>query len=62
MADNVGTIEEHGGHARHRVQTLDRIREEKPDLVMLDVKMPDLDGFGVLSMLRGEGNPVPIVM
>ncbi len=41
---------------------LDRIRAEKPDLVMLDVKMPDLDGFGVLSLLRGEGNSVPIVM
>jgi two-component system OmpR family response regulator len=41
---------------------LDRIRREKPDLVMLDVKMPDIDGFGVLARLRGEGNPVPVVM
>ncbi len=41
---------------------LDRIRSEKPDLVVLDVKMPDLDGFGVLSLLRSEGNPVPVVM
>jgi len=44
------------------VAALGRIRAEKPDLVVLDVKMPDLDGFGVLSLLRGEGNPVPIVM
>jgi CheY-like chemotaxis protein len=41
---------------------LTRIRTEKPDLVVLDVKMPDLDGFGVLSLLRSEGNPVPVVM
>lgn len=41
---------------------LDRIRTEKPDLVVLDVKMPELDGFGVLSLLRSEGNPVPVVM
>jgi CheY-like chemotaxis protein len=41
---------------------LDRIRTEKPDLVMLDIKMPELDGITVLSMLRGEGNPVPVVM
>jgi CheY-like chemotaxis protein len=41
---------------------LERIRNEKPDLVVLDVKMPDLDGFSVLSVLRGEGNPVPVVM
>lgn len=39
-----------------------RIRNEKPDLVVLDLKMPELDGFGVLSMLRGEGNVVPVVM
>src|SRR5215510_13732206 len=44
------------------VAALDRIRAEKPDLVMLDVKMPEIDGFGVLSMLRGEGNSVPVVM
>jgi two-component system, OmpR family, response regulator len=44
------------------VAALDRIRTEKPDLVVLDVKMPDLDGFGILSLLRNEGNPVPIVM
>lgn len=39
-----------------------RIRNEKPDLVVLDVKMPELDGFDVLSLLRGEGNVVPVVM
>lgn len=44
------------------VAALDRIRAEKPDLVVLDVKMPELDGFGLLSVLRGEGNPVPVVM
>jgi CheY-like chemotaxis protein len=44
------------------VAALDRIRAEKPDLVVLDVKMPDLDGFGVLALLRGEGNSVPVVM
>ena len=44
------------------VAALGRIRDEKPDLVMLDIKMPDLDGFGLLSQLRGESNPVPVVM
>ena len=44
------------------VQGIGDIGSEKPDLVVLDVKMPDLDGFGVLAMLRGEGNPVPVVM
>lgn len=44
------------------VIALDRIRAEKPDLVVLDIKMPEIDGFTLLSMLRGEGNPVPVVM
>jgi two-component system, OmpR family, response regulator len=44
------------------VTALNRIRAEKPDLVVLDIKMPDLDGFTVLAMLREEGNPVPVVM
>ena len=35
------------------ITALDRIRVEKPDLVVLDVKMPDLDGFGVLSLNGG---------
>jgi CheY-like chemotaxis protein len=44
------------------VSAVGRIRAEKPDVVILDVKMPDLDGFGVLSLLRNEGNSVPVVM
>lgn len=44
------------------IKALERIRSEKPDLIMLDIKMPELDGFGLLAHLRGEGNPAPVVM
>src|ERR1700678_2207122 len=30
------------------------IKREKPDLVFLDIQMPEIDGFGVLSALRDE--------
>jgi len=36
------------------------IRRYAPDLVFLDVQMPELDGFGVLEALEGE--PLPVVV
>src|SRR6266513_490543 len=41
---------------------LRRALEEKPDLVLLDIMMPRLDGFAVCAELRRLGNPVPILM
>jgi two-component system LytT family response regulator len=35
-------------------QAVDAIRETRPDLVFLDVQMPELDGFEVLERLGGE--------
>ena len=37
-------------------------REENPDLVLLDVMLPGMDGFEVCRTLRAEGSDVPIVM
>jgi len=33
-----------------------------PDLILLDVMLPGMDGFEVCRTLRGEGNNVPIIM
>ncbi len=41
---------------------LDKALREKPDLIVLDVMMPKLDGFAVCSELRRLGNPVPILV
>lgn len=35
-------------------KALDRARAVNPDLVLLDLQMPVLDGYGVLAALRGE--------
>ncbi len=40
---------------------LSRAREEKPDLVILDIMLPVIDGFEVCRLLRREMN-VPIIM
>jgi DNA-binding response OmpR family regulator len=41
---------------------LRRALDEKPDLILLDIMMPKLDGYAVCSELRRRGNPVPILM
>ena len=35
---------------------------EKPDLILLDIMMPKLDGFAVCAELRRLGNAVPVLM
>ena len=36
------------------------IKREKPDLVFLDIQMPEVDGFGVVSALRDQHMPLTI--
>jgi len=36
------------------------IKREKPDLVFLDIQMPEIDGFGVVSALRDQVMPLTI--
>jgi two-component system, OmpR family, response regulator len=42
-------------------QALRRARESSPDLVVLDVMLPDVDGFEVCRRLRADGNDVPVI-
>jgi len=52
------TILEHSGHAVWEAcdgtEAVRFAREILPDLVLLDLHMPILDGFGVLQELRGD--------
>ena len=43
-------------------EALDTIISEKPDLVVLDVMLPSVDGFEVCRRLRAQDNAVPIIM
>ncbi|MDP9352076.1 MAG: response regulator, partial [Chloroflexota bacterium] len=43
-------------------QVLQQIDDAKPDLVLMDVRMPKLDGIGVLSKIRSSGTRVPMIV
>ena len=46
--------------ARNGAEAVAMIRAERPDLLLLDVQMPELDGFGVLKELGAEAIP-PVI-
>ncbi len=48
------------GECANGHEALNSIRRQAPDLVFLDVQMPDLDGFGVLEELAPDRLPVVI--
>ncbi|MBN1995194.1 MAG: response regulator transcription factor [Anaerolineae bacterium] len=47
--------------ASNGLEAINRVREDLPDLVLLDVMMPDLDGFETLHIIR-ETSTVPVIM
>ena len=50
-------VESHSG-----TDALQRAEREPWDLVILDLTMPEVDGFTVLGALRGGGSDVPIIV
>ncbi len=42
-------------------KALSVIREFRPDVIVLDVMLPDIDGLQVLTRLRADGNQTPIL-
>lgn len=42
-------------------EAIQQLRDVAPDLILLDVMMPDLDGFEVLQMVR-EASNIPVLM
>jgi two-component system KDP operon response regulator KdpE len=47
--------------ATNGLKALAKVRDELPDLVLLDVMMPEMDGFEALQLIRQVSN-VPVIM
>lgn len=68
VVDLVTMMLEMGGYtalsAADGLETLERVRAEMPDLVLLDVRMPGMSGLDVLAQLQREAATatIPIIM
>jgi DNA-binding response OmpR family regulator len=47
--------------AENGLQAVNRVRDDLPDLVLMDVMMPEMDGFEALRLIRETSN-VPVIM
>ncbi len=47
----------------HNAQTaIDRVRENPPDLLVLDIRMPGMDGIEDLNHILGLNNQLPVIL
>ena len=65
LADMVATALRFAGYrvavAAGGIDALKAVRTTPPDLVVLDVNLPDLDGFEVCRRLRRDGHEMPVI-
>lgn len=50
------------GEAGNGLQTLELIRQLKPDIAIVDISMPELDGLDVAEKLHSSQNPTHILI
>lgn len=50
------------GEAADGAAAIDLVARERPDLVLLDVGLPDVDGFTVAARLEALGDAPPVIL
>jgi CheY-like chemotaxis protein len=65
VCENVASILKLGRYevftANNGRQGIELIHEHQPDLILCDIMMPDLDGYGVLNILSKDPNTANIL-
>ncbi len=71
VEDDEGIREVYEGAAgdEYDVETFDsgagffaRLREKKPDLIILDIMLPDMDGYEILQKIRATDQQIPVII
>jgi DNA-binding NarL/FixJ family response regulator len=57
-ADSVEVV----GEAQDGSEVLGAIDRHRPDVLMLDLRMPNVDGLGALALLRGQQQPPAVIV
>ena len=47
--------------AHDGLEALEKVNSEKPDLVLMDMNLPGLNGWEATEHLRGQGHRIPII-
>lgn len=50
------------GEASDGIEALERIPQYQPDVVLMDIRMPRMDGIEALKSLTEQGSPVPVII
>jgi len=48
--------------ARDGIEAVDRVKEEKPDLIIMDINMPKMNGIESLGKILSEYKNIPVII